>query len=455
MMPFLQNTVSIILLVAFGIIILGVLVLVHELGHFSAAKWCKIKVLAFSIGFGKPLLKKLIGETEYRLSAIPFGGYVKMSGDNPEEEKVADPGDFPTKPIWQRATVAIAGPAANYLFAMICLYLVFIFGVNTPVYLFRPIVGDVADSSSAQRAGFLPGDSIISINGKSVSNWEDIQRMLALQQSQNEVVFFRGNTTQSLALLLPKEKTRQLPKEPTGGLLPGLPPVVGKVMPDMPAMVAGCKAGDTIAYINGEKIRSWDQLTYRIARFDSAKGPLNIIVRRGDSHVAMTFSPRYNAADKRFQIGIMVAEPAKTKVRYGPGRAVRKMLEKSWEYTTMIYDVLAKLFSKQVSPKQLAGPVGIIQMTGIVALGGPVEVLNLMALIGINLAVLNLLPLIITDGGMLLFLLIEAFRGKPLPVRYQLAINRVAITFFILLFLYVTYNDIARLPDLLRMMIGR
>jgi regulator of sigma E protease len=154
-------------------------------------------------------------------------------------------------------------------------------------------------------------------------------------------------------------------------------------------------------------------------------------------------------------MGIMAAQPAKIKVRYGPVQSIGKMLGKSWEYTTMIYDVLAKLFSKQVSPKQLAGPIGIVQMTGLVALGGPVEVLNLMALIGINLAVLNLMPLIITDGGLLLFLLIEAVRRKPLPVKYQLLINRVAITFFILLFAYVTYNDMVRLPDLFKIMTGR
>jgi regulator of sigma E protease len=455
MLVLLQSTLSFSLLVIVGVVILGILVLVHELGHFFAAKSCGIRVLAFSIGFGKPLLKKTIGETEYRLSAVPFGGYVSMAGEHPEEKPIVEPGDFTAKPIWQRAFVAIAGPVANYLFAMVCLYFVFILGIKTPVYMLRPVIGDVADSSSAQRAGFLPGDSIIAINGKRVSNWEDIQRILSLQEQRNEIAFARGIETKSLILFLPQAKTSRFPKEPTGGLLPGLPPVIGKVMDATPALAAGLMAGDTVASINGDNIRSWDQLTFRVMHYDSAKGPMLFTVQRAGSQVSITAVPRYNKADKRYLMGIMAAQPAKVQVRYGPVKSVNKMLDKTWEYTTMIYDVLAKLFSRQVSPKQLAGPIGIVQMTGLVALGGPVEVMNLMALIGINLGVLNLLPLIITDGGLLLFLLLEAIRRKPLSVKYQLLINRVAITFFILLFAYVTYNDMARLPDLFKLMTGR
>jgi regulator of sigma E protease len=455
MMVILQSTLGFTLLVIVGVVILGILVLVHELGHFSAAKSCGIRVLAFSIGFGRPLLKKTIGGTEYRLSAVPFGGYVSMAGEHPEEKPVKEPGDFTAKPIWQRAIVAVAGPVANYLFAMVCLYLVFLLGIKTPVYMLRPVVGDVADSSSAQKAGFLPGDSIVAINGKKVSNWEDIQRILSLQEQRNQIVFARGSETKSLVLPLARVKTSRFPKEPTGGLLPGLPPVIGKVMDATPALAAGFRAGDTVASVNGGAVRSWDQLTSRVVHFDSAGGPLTFTIRRGGSPVLITAVPRFNKVDKRYQMGIMAAQPAKIKVRYGPVQSIGKMLGKSWEYTTMIYDVLTKLFSKQVSPKQLAGPIGIVQMTGLVALGGPVEVMNLMALIGINLAVLNLLPLIITDGGLLFFLLIEAVRRKPLSVKSQLLINRVAITFFILLFAYVTYNDMVRLPELFKIMTGR
>jgi regulator of sigma E protease len=454
MLSLFHNLANGIILIGVGLLILGILVLIHELGHFLVAKAFKIKVLAFSIGFGKALFKKTIGETEYRISVVPFGGYVNMAGEHPEEKPVPEPGDFNTKPIWQRALVAIAGPVANYVFAMICLYFVFIFGIKTPQHLMKPVVGYVENNSSAFNAGFLSGDSIISINGKIISGWEDIYKEISLKRN-NDIVVSRNGKILQLKLTMEEHKTARLPKKPAGGIYPALPPVIGRVVEESPAMQAGFKSNDTIISINNEKINTWDQLTLNIINYDSLKGPLIVGVKRGDSIITLNVKPKYNQTDKRFQIGIGVSEPSKIRISYGPIKSVEKMLQKTWEYTIMIYDVLAKLASKEVSPKQLAGPVGIVQMTGIVALGGPVELLNLMALIGINLAVLNLLPLIITDGGLLLFLLIEAIRRKPLPVKYQLIINRFAIAFFILLFAYVTYNDILRLPDLLKMMLQR
>jgi regulator of sigma E protease len=455
MMGILHNAVVIALYFAFGLVILGVLVLVHELGHFLAAKSCGIRVIAFSIGFGKPLLAKKIGETEYRLSAIPFGGYVNMAGEHPEEKTIPEKGDFTAKPKWQRAFVALAGPAANYLFAMICLYVVFILGTNFPVYLKRPVVGAVADSSSAMKAGFKSGDSIVAMNGKTVSSWEDIGQQLAFQQSRYDIVFVRGASVDTLPLLLTQRGNRGLPKEPTGGLFPAIPPVVGSVLPGSPAEKAGFMANDTVTAINGGATISWDQLTFTILRYDGAAGSMTFTVNRGGSLVEIAVTPQYNASTKRYQIGVGRATPATMKVRYGPVPAVGKMVAKTWEYTTKIFEVLQKLFSKQVSTRELVGPIGIVQVTGIVALGGAADIIDFMAFIGINLAVLNLLPLIITDGGLLLFLLIEAVRRKPLSIKAQMIINRGAIFFFIFLFLYVTYNDIGRIPDLFRVMVGK
>jgi regulator of sigma E protease len=441
----------ILLQVVLGLAILGILVLVHELGHFLAAKGFKVRVLAFSIGFGKSLVKKTIGETEYRISAIPFGGYVQMSGEHPEEKPDVEPGDFTSKPIWQRAIIAIAGPGANYLFAMACLYLVFILGVNTPVYLSRPVVGAVEDSSTAMKAGVLPGDSIMSLNGKSVSSWEDIERRLAMQQPRYDILLTRGNMVVTLALGFEQVKSSRIPKQPTGGLQPCMPPVIGIVSGGSAGQKAGLKEKDTVVSINGVPLLSWYQLSSTVAKYDSLSGPLLFNVRRNATVVSLGVTPKYNSDAKRFLVGISMAQPAMNQVRHGPLASVDKMVKKSWDYTVMIFDVLGKLMSSEVSPKQLAGPIGIVQMSGVIALGGVVPILDFMALIGINLAVLNLMPLIITDGGMLLFLLVEAVRRKPLSVRYQVIINRVAISFFIMLFVYVTFNDIVRVPDLIRM----
>lgn len=440
----------ILLQVVVGFVILGILVLVHEIGHFSAAKAFAIRVLAFSIGFGKPLWKKTIAGTEYRLSAIPFGGYVNMAGEHPEEKPEVEPGDFTTKPIWQRAVVAIAGPAANFVFALVCLYVVFILGVNTPVYLMRPVVGAVSDSSSGQKAGICAGDSIISIGGRTVSTWEDVERLFSTQEQRYDIVVNREGAVKTIPLILAHAKSRRLPKEPTGGLLPTMPSVVGSVTGGSPAEKAGIKPADTVVAIQGIAVHSWFELSNAIVHYDSASGHLTFTIKRAGTNVDLMVTPQYNRDAKRYQIGITVGQPLTRKVSFGPVAAIHKTMNKSWAYTTMIFDVLAKLVSKQVSPKQLAGPVGIVQMSGFIALGGIVPVLDFMALIGINLAVLNLLPLIITDGGMLLFLLLEAIRRKPLSISHQLLINRIAISFFIFLFLYVTFNDIARIPDLIK-----
>jgi len=433
-----------------GLLILGILVLIHELGHFWAAKACKIRVLAFSIGFGKPILKKTIGETEYRICSIPFGGYVNMAGEHPETEAPAQPGDFTTKPTWQRAFVAIAGPGMNLVFALLFLWVMFMIGVQRPTYLKRPVVGAVADSSVAKQAGLAPGDSIIAINGRFITSWEEVQSALSASQNTLRITYGRGDLIDSTALEIPRISGRGIPRQPTAGIFAPLPAVIGSLNAGSPAEKAGMKPSDTVVSINGIPIHSWFQLSEIIAHYDSSAGPLRFAVRRDGSLLSVAIAPRYNQQAGRFLIGAAGASPRMEKIRYSAAASVPHVLQKAWEYTTMIYDVLAKLISRKVSPQQLAGPVGIVQMSGVMAMGGLSAILDFMALIGINLAVLNLLPLVITDGGLLLFLLIETIRRRPLSLSKQLIINRVAIAFFIALFIYVTINDIGRIPELLR-----
>ena len=442
---------NILLQIIIGFAILGILVVIHELGHFLMAKAWHIRVLAFSIGFGKPLLKKTIGETEYRFSSIPFGGYVQMAGEHPEEDTVIGPGDFNSKPTWQRALVAIAGPFANFFFALVFLLVMFLIGVDKPVFLKRPIVGAVADSSVAKNAGFFPGDSIIAINNHCIGSWEDVQSILGSQSKGYKVIYFRATRKDSIDLVMPRIFGRGLPRQPAGGLLPAYPAVVGAITEGSPAQKAGIHVNDGIVSINGQRIYSWPQLSVIIMHYDSLSGPFRFVVRRADSLVTAAVVPEFKRDAKRYLIGISPQTPPTERVRYPIEQAVPRMFKKSWEYTTMIFDVIGKLISKQVPAQQLAGPVGIVQMSGLVAMGGLSPVLDFMALIGINLAVLNVLPLVITDGGLLLFLLIETIRRKPLSVKRQMMINRIAIAFFIFLFLFVTYNDINRIPELLKL----
>ena len=442
----------ILLQIIIGLLILGILVLVHELGHFWAAKTLKIRVLAFSIGFGKPLWKKTIGETEYRLCSIPFGGYVNMAGEHPETENDTplQPGDFNAKPTWQRAIVAIAGPAANLVFAMTLLWIVFMVGVQSPVYLKRPVIGAVADSSAAHQAGLKAGDSIITINNHRMSTWEDVQTAISAARNSATIQFQRGSSIDSTILEIPPITGRGIPRQPTAGLLAPLPAIIGALTPGSPAEKAGMQKGDTVTAISETPIHSWFQLSGIISHFDSLRGPLRFSIRRSGSFLSISIVPQFNKQAGRYLIGAGGAAPQTTVTRYSLTGSLRRMLQKTAEYTFMIYDVVVKLVSRQVSPQQLAGPIGIVQMSGVMAMGGPAAILDFMALLGITLAVLNLLPLVITDGGLLLFLLIETIRRKPLALRHQLVINRVAIAFFIALFVYVTINDIARIPELLR-----
>ena len=431
-----------------GILVLGILVFIHELGHFLVAKWCGIRVLAFSLGFGTPLFRKTVGGTEYRISSIPFGGYVKMAGENPEENRAGAPDEFPSRPIWQRALVAVAGPAANYLSAMVMLWVVFMWGVDRPVYYERPIVGAVVDSSAAELAGLRAGDSLVSINSKIVTTWEDIEAVFAQQQREYRFVFFRDGEQMSAILALERNGAA-LPRNPTGGVLPPLPAVVAEVNQRTPADRAGLRAGDTVISIDGQRIYSWFQLMDIVEDWNQ-RDPLQFTISRHDTTLTVFMSPEYDSEAGRRIVGIRVSEGESERISYPPAAAFQRGLDKAWEYTTMIFDVIGKLISREVPASQLAGPVGIIPASGFMALQGLSPILNFMALIGINLAVLNLMPLIITDGGLLLFLLLEAIRRKPLSIKTQMNINRVAIAFFLLLFLFVTFNDLRRLPDYFR-----
>jgi regulator of sigma E protease len=440
------------ILIVLGIIVLGVLVFIHELGHFLVAKWCGIRVLAFSLGFGTPIIKKEFRGTEYRISAIPFGGYVKMAGENPEEAKEGppDPGDFTSKPVWQRALVAVAGPGANFISALLMLWFMFIWGVEQPLYLEHPIVGAVMEQSAAEQAGIKAGDSLLTVNNRAVNSWEEISSAFALQEKEYSLSYIRDGQKYS-AVLTMKKSDDLIPKEHTGGIMPPLPAIVATVSPNSPAERAGIQKGDTIKTINNQTVFSWFQVLTLIKSYDTTeKAPLTITVARNSSIVSLSASPEYDASSKRYIIGIMVDEGAKRIVKYPVVAAFHKGMDKGWEYTKMIFDVVGKLASREVSAKQLAGPVGIIPMSGGMALQGISAILNFMGLIGINLAVLNLMPLVITDGGMLLFLALEAIRRKPLSIKTQMLVNKIAIAFFLMLFLFVTFNDVQRLPEYFR-----
>lgn len=438
---------TLLLQIIIGLFVLGILVLIHELGHFIIAKACGVRVITFSIGFGRPLFTKIIGTTEYRISSIPFGGYVHMAGEHPEDSHVGAKDEFTSKPVWQRASVAIAGPASNVITSILFLWLLYTIGVQSQVYQKNTIIGTVEKESPALKAGLEPGDSIVSINNSSVNNWNQIKKKFTLQEAVYEISFTRKGEKKNVTIEMSYDEEGDIPKFPLVGLEPVFPPRIGEVTSGSPAEKNGILPDDQILAIDNITINTWSQIPELVSNYDTIFGPMQIVIMRNDSVVTIHALPSYNKDYKRLLLGIA---PATETVRYGMIEAIQKALEKSWEYTTLIFDMLSKLAKRKVSPKQLAGPVGIIQMSGAAALGSLSFLLNFMALIGINLAVLNMFPLIITDGGVLFFLIIESVRKKPLTLKTQLLLNRIAIAFFIALFVFVTFNDIMRIPKIFK-----
>ena len=440
------------LAIIIGLLVLSVLVFVHELGHFIAAKSCKIRVLAFAIGFGRTLWSFKRGGTEYRVNAIPFGGYVQMAGDSPTQERTGAPDEYYSKPIWQRAAVALAGPAANLVFAVFTLWAAFIYGMDRPLFLDSSKIGVVMKGSPAEAAGFLAGDSIVSINGAAVSSWEQVDAPLSQQLGSGyKIVVTRAGTPVELDLRVERTGAR-LPKMPSGGLLPArYPPIIGGVKPKS-AADGLLEPGDTLLALKNVPVSSFDHFAILMREYDpDGELAADINIKRGSELMHVFVIPAYDSAAGRFLLGIEPAPEPTRVVRYGAITALGPTMSKTWEYSAMIFDVLGKLTSGKVPASQLAGPLNIIPVSGMMAFQGLSSILNFMALIGINLAVLNLLPLVITDGGLLMFLIIEAIRGRPLSAESQAAVNKVFIILFLALFLFVTFNDLKRLPDLFRL----
>ncbi|MDR0305357.1 MAG: RIP metalloprotease RseP [Chitinispirillales bacterium] len=430
------------LTIIFGLIILGILIFVHELGHFLAAKACGIRVLTFSLGFGQPLLNKKIGETEYRISAIPFGGYVKMAGENVDDIRGGED-EYLSRPVWQRAVVAAAGPFFNVFFAFLFLFIANVYGIDEPRFMRNMTVGAIVPASAAQAAGFLPGDSITAINGKTVNSWDEVQNFFLRGKTSYTVQVSRQGEILDLHLQMKRVKGERYAG--MAGLAPEVPAVIGNVTKNSAAQEAGLMAGDTIVFAYGDTLRSAIQLNILTENWTPQNGPIEIKVKRSEGDFSTTVTPKFDSTANRHLLGIAFAAPATQKIRYSPLNAVYRSGTQMWEFTTLIFRVLHGLTTGGAAASDMAGPVGIIQISGQVAQHGVSTILIFMAMLGVNLALINLLPLVITDGGQLLFLLIEAVRGKPLTPKTQGLINMIAVIFFISLFVFLTFNDILRI----------
>jgi regulator of sigma E protease len=430
-------------------LVLGVMVLIHEWGHFVVARICRVRVDVFSIGFGPRLFGWKKGPTDYRISALPLGGYVRMAGQDLSDVDAGDkpptgaPDELMSKPRWQRALISFAGPAVNLIFPIFLLTGLFsMVGVPYPAYLDSPVrVTGLPPGSAVAASSLKAGDTILSINGVATPRWE--QALLALKQ------LTPGATVK---MEVDEDGTRravEFPVKDTSdpnkilGFAP-IRPVIDQVAPGAPADRAGLREGDTILTVNGKKIEYWEQ--FREATQASNGQPMTLEVNRKGQTVHLTVTPKKDVAETGenvYQIGVLPRdETAYKHVTFS--ESVKFAGAETVDTIGRTVDVVGKLFSGRVSIKQLQGPVGISHMAGQAVKRGPLDVISLMVLISINLGILNLLPIPILDGGNILLLAIEGVMRRDLSLSFKERFVQIGLVFLLVIFAIVMYNDILR-----------
>ena len=444
------------------LIVLGIMVLVHEFGHFAVAKLCGIRVEVFSIGFGKKLFGFKRGDTEYQLSAIPLGGYVKMAGEMgfagselaPGSVAPTDPGDFNAHPRWQRILVALAGPIANFLLALGLMTGVSMLHNEVDEFLSGPALTDyVSPSTSAAKTGIQAGDLIVHYDTVENPTWEDVANRSLLNLNQTIAFSFihDGHRTDSKLFVANKGTPDDFTLN-TLGVLPKMqntPIDVASVQSDMPAFRAGLKPGDQILSIDGLPLHSVVALLAYLQ--DQAGKPANLSVLRNGAVLSLQITPQLADADagdgtKEYHLGFGPMPPPVKVERLPLGKAMVASWQFNKKNSLLIVEVLKRLFTRQVSVKSLQSPIGIGQDIHQAAqMPGWMPLIRLMSAISLNLGIFNLLPIPILDGGMILFLLIETIMRRDVNQQIKERIYQVAFVCILAFFAFVIFNDLTRL----------
>jgi regulator of sigma E protease len=423
-----------------ALIVLGIIIVIHELGHFLVAKFFKIKVETFSVGFGPRLLGFRRGETDYRISAFPLGGYVKMAGETPTDTITGEAYEFMSKPKWQRFLVAAAGPAMNVILAVGILAGLYVYGTELPEFMSGlAIVGVVEPGSPAEQAGIKSGDQIMAVDGKNTPNWQDIQTRVLTSAGRPMPLTVQRHGERVETTVTPIRRGN----DEAGyiGMGPVIRTIVGAVNPGSPAAMAGMQPGDEIIRVSGIDLRnSGRSIQDTIQTIPENTFPITVL--RQGQEVELLVSPVTQGGRK--MIGIQIQYPT-TMIKLGLIDAVGKSVQTNIESATLIFQVLGRLFKREASMKQLDGPIGIIRVSGQALEQGFSTLLTLMALISLNLGVLNVLPIPILDGGVMLLLIVESLMRRDLSLRMKERIVQVSFVFLLMLTVIVLYNDVVKL----------
>jgi regulator of sigma E protease len=422
------------------VFVLGVLIFVHELGHFLAAKRIGVRVLKFQLGFNPTVLSRKWGDTEYSLGILPLGGYVKMAGENPEEPRSGRDDEFLSKTKWQRFQVMIMGPAMNLLLAVVLTAVVLAQGADVPVFQDQvPDVAAVVAGTDAERAGIRGGDRILSVNGEDVATWEDVFVQIA-SRGQGPLTLGLMREDREMSVTIPEHAGSSLQMRDIG-VLPDTHPHVAALTPGEPAERAGIKPDDVVVAVDGQPIAFARQLSEVIAK--KADTPITVTVLRGGVRQDIAVTPALRG--KIGMIGIRIGDAVKT-FQPGPLEAIQMSLVRNYEYAILIFRTLGGLLTGQTSPRQLMGPVAIAQMSGESAQAGWLSLLALMSAISLNLGLLNLMPVPVLDGGHIIIMALEGVTRRDFSMAVKEKMFFAGFVLLVMLMVTVIYNDLTRIP---------
>lgn len=422
------------------VFVLGVLVFVHEAGHFLTAKWVGVRVKVFSLGFPPAIISRTWGDTEYQIGALPLGGYVKMAGDNPMES-TGDPEEFMSRSKWERLAILFAGPLMNLVLAILILTVLFMVGIERPAGLDDPaVVRFVAEDSPASRAGVEPGDQIVAIEGSSIETWsEALDQFLVNANETLSVSLLRDNDTVELQMNV---EARGEDDIGYAGVFPAVQPQVLRLREDFPAVRAGMQPGDVITKVDGASIFYFTELITAIE--ERAGAPVLIGVLRGDEVLEFDLVPQQEG--DRWLIGIEFNPSPMVVHRIpNPALAFGAALDETSRFTRLTFVVLGRLITGRASVNTLSGPIGIAEASGETARRGPRQLFMFMAFLSLNLGILNLLPIPLLDGGHMAIIAAEGLAGRDFSLRVKERILQIGFVMLMMLMVTVIYVDLSKI----------